>query len=168
MTEQTTIDDQILRELCDKERIRSLKFAYARYADAIDLEGMVSVFTEDCRVRFRPDVVLRGPQEVKEYYRQAQSVVTSSSHHLSNMDIVFQGPDTAAMHSYLYSWQRFTGYPDVRDRHRWARYEDVFVRTPEGWRQSELNYIVAGELASGDSLRVGEHRDRPIWTGESR
>lgn len=158
----TTAD--AVQRLIDADRIRSLKYAYCRYADALDVVAMASVFTDDCLVSFRPDIELRGRAEVEDYYRQAQSVVVSSSHHLSNMDVIFVDRDRAAMHSYLYSWQRFTGYPDVRDRHRWARYEDAFVRTPDGWRQSELMYVVAGELADGDEPRVGEVLARPLWS----
>jgi ketosteroid isomerase-like protein len=161
----TAGSDDALRELVDREQIRALKYAYCRYADALDIAGMVSGFTEDCRINFVPDgsQERRGRDEVEAFYAKAQSVVSSSSHHLSNMDVVFLGPDRAAMHSYLYSWQRFVGYPEVKDRHRWARYEDVFVRTPNGWRQSELLYLVAGELASGDHLRFREVVDRPVW-----
>jgi ketosteroid isomerase-like protein len=160
-------NDDLLRELKDRQEIQSLKFAYCRAADSLDIAGMVSVFTDDCIVNFRPDRSdeRRGRAAAEEFFSGAQSVVTSSSHHLSNMDIVFRDPDTAAMYSYLYSWQRFTGYPEVKDRHRWARYEDVFVRTAEGWRQSELLYVVAGELASDPVLRIGEVMDRPVWTG---
>jgi ketosteroid isomerase-like protein len=160
-----TTGDDALRELVDREQIRALKFAYCRYADALDVAGMVSVFADDCTINFLPDgsQQRRGHHEVDAFYAKALSVVTSSSHHLSNMEIVFLEPDRAAMQSYLYSWQRFVGYPDVKDRHRWARYEDVFVRTANGWRQSELLYLVAGELAGGDDLRFGEVLDRPVW-----
>lgn len=165
MTAQVVTSDDLFRELVDREEIRALKFAYCRYADALDIAGMVSVFAEDCRINFVPDGSQqgRGRGDVEAFFTKAQSVVTSSSHHLSNMDIVFLERDRAAMHSYLYSWQRFVGYPEVKDRHRWARYEDVFVRTPDGWRQSELLYLVAGELASGDHLRFGEVLARPVW-----
>ena len=128
---------------------------------------MLSVFTADCVAVYRPedDDECRGIESLREFYAKAQAVVTSSSHHLSNIEIVFQTPDRAAMYSYLYSWQRFTGYPTTKDRHRWARYEDIFVRTPEGWRQSELRYLVAGELSSDSTLRSGEVMRAPFWTG---
>jgi len=165
VTAATVTSDDAVRELIDREQIRALKYAYCRYADALDVAGMVSVFVEDCRINFVPDgsQEARGRDELEAFYAKAQSVVRSSSHHLSNMDIVFLGPDRAAMHCYLYSWQRFVGYPEVKDRHRWARYEDVFVRTPDGWRQSDLLYLVAGELAGGDGLRFREVVEHPVW-----
>jgi ketosteroid isomerase-like protein len=157
--------EELVRELVDRQEIKSLKFAYCRYADAIDINGMLSVFTDDCLINFRADRSdqRQGKSALREFFEAAQSVVVASSHHLSNMDIVFLGPDTAAMQSYLYSWQRFAGYPDVQDRHRWVRYEDTLVRTADGWRQSSLLYLVAGELDGGDTPRIGELVGRPVW-----
>jgi SnoaL-like domain len=157
--------EAFLLELRDRQEIQALKFAYCRSADAIDIEGMLSAFTEDCTINFRADRSdeRHGTAALREFFTAAQSVVVSSSHHLSNMDIVFLGPDRAAMQCYLYSWQRFVGYPEVKDRHRWVRYEDEFVRTSEGWRQCALLYLVAGEIDGGTSPRIGELVGRPVW-----
>ena len=87
----------------------------------------------------------------------SSDLVVSSSHHVSNIEIDFDGPDDADLRCHLYSWQRFIGYPGVRDRHRWARYVEKWVRTPSGWRQVELVYRVAGELSADDVPRIGEH-----------
>ena len=156
-----------LQEVLDREEIKSVKHRYLRSCDAVDIEGMLSVFTEDCLVDFWPGMGIecKGIAALEEFYRGAQSGVIASSHHLSNIDIVFHTPDRASVHSYLYSWTRDEGFPEVRDHHRWARYQDVFVRTPEGWRQSELVYLIAGEVADGDNLRVGEPQARATWTG---
>jgi hypothetical protein len=86
--------------------------------------------------------------------------VVASSHHLSNLEVTFPDRDTARLRAYLYSWQRYAGYPEVADRHRWAGYVDTWVRTPAGWFQSSLTYLVAGELASDPVLRVGEYLGR--------
>jgi hypothetical protein len=64
----------------------------------------------------------------------------------------------------LYSWPRFEGHPVVPDRHRWARYGDTFVRTPGGWRQSDLLYLVIGEY-TGAEARLGELAGRAPWPG---
>jgi hypothetical protein len=49
------------------------------------------------------------------------AVVAASSHHISNIEFNFLTDEEASVHSYLYSWQRFKRYPEVRDRHKWAR-----------------------------------------------
>lgn len=163
-------DAGALRRLVDGEEIRSLKHRYLRCADAVDVDGMLSVFTGDCVVNFRPDRSdeRRGLAAARDFFSAAQSIVVASSHHISNTDIVFRGPDLAAMHSVLYSWQRFKDWPAMADRHRWARYEDVFVRTDDGWRQSELLCLVAGEIGGPTPPRVGEVIGRPVWDGTVR
>ena len=158
------MDQVALQQIADRLAIEDLKYRYCRLADNGDASGMAAVFTDDCRVNFRPDGSLerRTRAEVLEFYRAALAPVTSSSHHVSNFEICFDDADTARTTCALYSWQRFQGYPDVPDRHRWARYEDTFVRTPDGWRQSELLYLVIGEY-TGEGARGGELAGRPTW-----
>ena len=154
-----------VQEMRDRREIEALKFAYCRAADALDVDGMVTAFTRDCTINFQADGSdeRQGLCALRRYFSAALTGVTSSSHHLSNMDIVFLDSDRAALQCALYSWKRFVGYPEVRDRHRWVRYEDVFVRTPDGWRQRELLFLVAGEIGGGSSPRSGELMGRPVW-----
>ena len=157
-----SVEDRLQR-IEDRAALESLKFEYCRYADSSAADRMVALFTEDCVVNFFPDrrQELHGREAFVEYLGKAMFDVSSSSHHISNMDVLFENPDRARTHCYLYSWQRYRD-PAVQDRHRWVRYEDVFVRTGDGWRQSELMYIVAGEITS-DEPRLGEVLTRPLW-----
>ena len=159
------MDDVSLQRIADRLAIQDLKHRYCRLAELGDARGMTECFTEPCRVNFRPDGSLeaRTKEEVFGYYSRAMAETVASSHHVSNFEFDVDGPDTAHTTCALYSWQRFAGYPDVPDRHRWARYEDTFVRTVDGWRQTELLYLVIGEYASGE-LRGGELRLRPPWS----
>jgi SnoaL-like domain len=159
-------EDQV-RQLIDRQEITALKYRYLRSCDALDIPEILSGFTDDCHVDFWPGsgTDTHGLVELESFYTAALAGIQSSSHHLSNIDVVFQSPDRAAMFSYLYSWTRNVNYPEVADHHRFARYLDVFVRTPGGWRQSKLTYLVAGELADVDNLRVGEQLTYPKWTG---
>jgi hypothetical protein len=162
------VSEQLLRQMQDRVDLASLKFQYCRAADAMDVQAMTAIFTDDCLVRFAPDGSrdMRGREQLADFYRTALGPVAASSHHVSNLDIIFDGADRARMHCYLYSWQRLRGYPELADRHRWARYEDAFVRTADGWRQSELHMVVAGELSEAGP-RIGEVVGRPIWPGRS-
>src|SRR4051812_21140298 len=150
----------------DEREIVSLKYAYCRYADARDAVGMASVFAEDCVVNLWGDGSNehRGRASLEPYFRELALLVRASSHHVSNLEIVFESPDRALLHSYLYSWQRFAGYPDVVDRHRWARYRDVFVRTGDGWRQSELLYLVVANAPRPKTASLRSWRRRRGWT----
>ena len=88
-----------LQEVRDRREIEALKFADCRSADALDVDGMVSAFTQDCTINFRADGGdrQRGLDALRHYFSAALFGVTSSSHHLSNLDIVFLGPDRAAL-----------------------------------------------------------------------
>jgi hypothetical protein len=161
-----SIEDTV-RELKDREEILALKYRYCRAADALDHDVMLESFTPDCHIDFYPDSELGKASSVEElrvFFEQAQEPVLSSSHHVSNVDIRFLTSDLASLHCYLYSWQRFKGYPEVADCHRWARYEEEWIRTAQGWKQRSLVYRVAGEL-NGDAfgLRIGEVVRRPVW-----
>ncbi|TQC46691.1 nuclear transport factor 2 family protein [Rhodococcus sp. WS4] len=155
----------VLRLLVDAEEIRRLKYAYCRAADAMDAEGMLAVFTADCIVDLSGGLgdAVTGIDAAREFYSGALSKFTVSSHHLSNMDIVFESADTARMESYLYSWQRYKEYPERVDRHRWARYRDVFRRNAGGWKQSKLVCYVAGEITPEELERGGETIPLPPW-----
>jgi len=158
-----------MQEMMDREAIRKLKFRYLRSCDTLDIPEILSGFTEDCHVDFWPGsgTDTHGLVELEAFYNEALSRVRSSSHHLSNIDIVFQSPDSAQMYCYLYSWTRDIDYPAVADHHRWARYIDSYVRTPDGWKQSGLTYLLAGEHSGGDDPRLGEQMSFPRWNGAS-
>jgi hypothetical protein len=149
---------QQMQTLLDRTAIIELKNAYARHADAMDPDRMVSRFIETCTASYHPDdELIVGREALRDWYARRLGPVVASSHHLSNFEVDFVTPDHARLRCYLYSWQRLDGFPHEHDRHRWARYEDAWIRTADGWFQASLTYRVAGELSSGDVLRVGEY-----------
>lgn len=156
--------DDVSQRMADRLAIQDLKHRYCRLADLGDARGLTECFTEPCRVNFKPDgsSEARTKAEVFGYYSRALAETVASSHHVSNFEFDFDGPDAARTTCALYSWQRFSGHPDAPDRHRWARYEDTFIRTDNGWRQTELLYLIIGEYTAGD-VRGGELRMRPPW-----
>ncbi|KXF53446.1 hypothetical protein AXA44_08250 [Rhodococcus sp. SC4] len=126
---------------------------------------MLAVFTDDCVVDLsggRGGAVF-GINAARKCYSDALGKFTASSHYLSNMDVVFESADTARLESYLYSWQRYQAYPERKDRHRWARYRDVFRRDVGGWKQSKLVLYVGGEITSEELQRSGETTGLPVW-----
>lgn len=163
-----TRDEQI-QEMIDRGAIQRLKFRYVRACDTLDIPEILSGFTDDCHVDFWPGsgTDTHGIAELKAFYEGALASVKTSSHHISNVDIVFHSPHSAEMYCYLYSWTRDVNYPSVRDHHRWARYIDSYVRTPDGWRQSKLKYLLAGELSGNDNPRIAEQFGYPRWDGSS-
>jgi hypothetical protein len=147
-----------LRRIEDRTEIIEGKYEYCRYADTLDPELMVTLFTSDIVASYAPDAPdISGKDALRRFYTQALGTVVASSHHVSNCELVFLDDDHAELSCYLYSWQRFLDYPQTQDRHRWARYVDHWVRTTEGWLQSRLSYRIAGEVTSDHPARVGEY-----------
>jgi ketosteroid isomerase-like protein len=146
-----------LQRLVDRTDIIEAKCAYARACDAVDADRMVALFVEDCVADYEPGAPqIVGRTALRDWYAGRVGAVASGSHHVSNFEATFLDDDTVELRSYVYSWQRLVGHPEVSDRHRWGRYLDRWVRTPDGWRQASLVYRLAGELADG-SGRVGEY-----------
>lgn len=149
-----------VQRLQDRVDIHELLYRYCRHADMLDAVAMASLFVEDCEADFmngQPPIV-RGRNHLQEFFVTALQHVVSGSHHISNVELIFEGTDTVIAHTYMYSWQRFGGYPTTADCHRWGRYELRLMRRPEGWRFSRLRLFSAGEYGA---TRIAEQMGRP-------
>ncbi|WP_156467122.1 MULTISPECIES: nuclear transport factor 2 family protein [unclassified Phenylobacterium] len=154
--------EAIVRELKDRVDILETMHAYCRHADNLDGDGMSALFVEDCVANFIPggeETMLRGRRALNDFLNMALGGTVSGSHHIANEELIFQTPDQVILHCYMYSWQRFTGFPVTADCHRWGRYENRFVRTADGWRMDRLKLISAGEYGGA---RIGEQLGRPF------
>jgi len=154
--------EEMVRRLTDRVDILETMYAYCRHADNLDAASMVDLFVDDCVANFVPGgetTILRGKGPLGEMLSNALGGTVSGSHHISNAELIFETPDRVVMHCYMYSWQRFTGFPVTADCHRWGRYENRFVRTPKGWRLDRLRLLSAGEYGGA---RMGEQLGRPF------
>jgi len=152
----------MVRKLQDRVDILETMHAYCRHADNLDGDAMSALFVEDCVANFVPggdEMVLRGRRALNEFLNMALGGTVSGSHHIANEELIFETPDRVVLHCYMYSWQRFTGFPVTADCHRWGRYENRFVRTDGGWRMDRLKLISAGEYGGA---RIGEQLGRPF------
>jgi len=152
----------MVRQLKDRNDILETMFAYCRHADNLDGDAMSALFTDNCIANFVPggeETVLRGRKALNDFLNSALGVTVSGSHHIANEELIFETPDRVTLHCYMYSWQRFTGFPVTADCHRWGRYENRFVRTGDGWRMDRLKLISAGEYGGA---RIGEQLGRPF------
>lgn len=155
------ITKSIGRYLMDRVRVLETIYAYARYADTLQPARMTSLFTDNCYVQFTPDGsdALRSPEKLRKFLETRMDRIVSQSHHISNEEVLFEGPDTAVAHVYMQSWQRFAGYPAVPDLHIWGRYEIRFVRVNQNnWKMTHMLFNVAG--TQGGS-RIREQVERP-------
>jgi hypothetical protein len=155
------LEDDI-REIRDRTAIAELMYRYCRLADGDDGAGMVALFTEDCRCDFyaglQPELEMTGRDQLLDQIRQSLTTVRSGSHYVSNLEILFDGPDAATLHCYMYSWQRFRDWPQRADCHRYGRYEMRAVRAGGGWRFARMRLIASGEYGGA---RLGEQLGRP-------
>ena len=154
--------EQLVRRLADRVDILETMYAYCRHADQLNGDAMADLFVADCVANFIPggeETMLRGQAALRSFLNGALGGTVSGSHHIANAELVFETPDRAILHCYMYSWQRFTGFPVTSDCHRWGRYENRFVRTPEGWRMDRLQLLSAGEYGGA---RIGEQLGRPF------
>ena len=150
-----------IRRIQDRIDILETMSAYCRHADNLDGKAMAALFVEDCVTQFIPgdDYVLRGRATLEKFLCDALGVTVSGSHHIANEELTYETPDRVVLNCYMYSWQRFTGFPVTADCHRWGRYENRFVRTADGWRMDRLRLLSAGEYGGA---RMGEQLGRPF------
>lgn len=138
----------LLRQLLDRQEITSVMAAYARYADMNQPEQQAAVFTEDCRVRYHAAEWIVGRADLAEKLRTALARYTKTSHHVSNIEIDFEGPDSATAQSAVIAWHR---RHDGSEWTLYGRYVDRWTRTEQGWRMAERELRSAGAVGRDDS-----------------
>jgi hypothetical protein len=136
--------ENVQRTLLDRQAISEVLYEYCRQCDLFDPDGIARCFTIDCVADYGPGV--GPPAHGREVRRDAAerdlALFAATSHHLSNIVIEFDGPDQARTSSVLYAWHRPVA--GGLDWQLWARYDDVVVRTEEGWLIKERTMRVAG------------------------
>ena len=135
-----------VRELVDRHEIADLVYAYCEHFDRNEPEAVAALFTEDATIDYGPEAAtIVGADTIAPTIALGlEHTFAATSHHVSNMRIRFDGPDVAESETYLYAWHRYRhGQPDGE---LWGRYHHRFVRTPAGWRISELRLSAAGTV----------------------
>jgi hypothetical protein len=153
--------EQKIQRLADRLDINELMARYCRHADVLDAEGMAACFTDDCVVAYVPASIAapaRSRKELLGFLHAYFPNSVSSTHYITNVELLFDTPDRVTAHTYMYSWQRFKGYPAAADCHRYGRYEFQILRTAQGWQFSRLNLLSAGEYGGA---RIAEQFNRP-------
>lgn len=140
----TTPADSQNDPVADQLEIMRLKAQYCRFSDNLDIDGMLSRFVPDVQARYAPDSgFTHGIDALRGFYHSEVDRTVASLHLVSNFEIDFPEPDRAAVRCALHSWKRFDD--EAVDRERYAHYVEEWVRTPEGWMQSKLDYVVVAE-----------------------
>ena len=151
-----------VRELADRQAIAELIHAYCRHFDQNEPEAVAALFTAGATVDYGPETeTIVGADTIAETIAVGLAqTFAATSHHVSNIQITFEGPDAATGVTYLYAWHRYRdGSPDGE---LWGRYHHRFARTGRGWRISELVLRAAG---STDFHRATMHPTGRLVSG---
>jgi ketosteroid isomerase-like protein len=143
----TGVDASALEHLVDRQEIVDVIHAYCRNVDLVRADEVAALFTDDCIVDYGPGLgdPTHGSAALAERLGRGLPRFAATSHHVSNIEVVFEGRNAARSITYLYAWHRYPG--DAPDAHLWAQYHDRFVRTAQGWRIAERMLKVAGHEA---------------------
>jgi 3-phenylpropionate/cinnamic acid dioxygenase small subunit len=148
----------------DRQDIADLLVDYCIYLDTMDLDALATLFTEDCDVVYGSGAALASQgraaltRSLERMWRWART-----SHHLSNVRIVFDGPDAANAISYVLAWHE---RPDRSTATVYGQYHDRLVRTAQGWRIARRRMLMNGSDA-GFTVPIKPLRRRPSppgWT----
>jgi len=135
-----------VRELVDRQAIADLIHAYCRHFDQNEPAEVAALFTADAVVDYGPEAAtIAGSASIAATIAVGlRETFAATSHHVSNIQLEFDGPDSARGVAYLYAWHRYRdGSPDGE---LWGRYHHRFERTADGWRIAELVLRAAGTV----------------------
>lgn len=141
-------ESSLLRQLLDRQEIMAVMAAYARCADLNQPEQQAGVFVEDCRVSYHPADWIVGRDALVQALRTALAGYSTTSHHVSNIEIDFEGADAATAQSAVIAWHR---RHDGSEWTLYGRYVDRWTRTEHGWRLAERELRAAGAVGRDDS-----------------
>lgn len=120
-----------LDELVARHRIEATLAAYCDGLDAMDLDAVGRLFTEDCRVSFGPDPALEA---------QGRAALVASlarlwrwrrtAHLLGHVAVTFDGPDTAHSAARVHAWHEA---PDGSDAEIFGIYRDTLIAAEGRW-----------------------------------
>jgi len=154
--------DPRIDTILDRQAIADLLTEYCRALDLMDLEAIAKVFTADCRVEYGPEERLTShgaagvAKSLERMWRWART-----SHHLSNIQIEFEGADAARAISYVIAWHE---RPDGSTATVLGQYHDGLRRQAEGWRIAERRMLMNGNT-EGFTVNLFRTPRRPAPAG---
>ncbi|MCF6506810.1 nuclear transport factor 2 family protein [Blastococcus sp. MG754426] len=136
-----------VREIGDRQAVADLVHAYCAFFDENRPDDVAALFTPDAVVDYGPEspTIVGAGAIARTIAIGLAGTFAATSHHVSNLQVVLDGDDSARSTCYLYAWHRYVdGSPDGE---LWGRYHHRFVRTPgSGWRIAGLRLEAAGSV----------------------
>jgi hypothetical protein len=141
--------DELIRELADREAIRNLPLRYCDCLSQNDLEGLVSLFTEDgsfVAQNFENEVATRGRGELKKMYENLVSDVHPRPYTHTHL-VELRSEDSATGRCYV-------EMRSAKVNMEWlgsGYYEDDYTKIRGEWKFASRRLI---EIGMGPSLRA--------------
>ncbi|MEE4280286.1 MAG: nuclear transport factor 2 family protein [Halieaceae bacterium] len=129
----------------DHQAITDLLVDYCVYLDRMDLDALAALFTEDCEVEYGDHPALRSlgsaalAASLQRMWRWSRT-----SHHLSNVRLSSEDPDTVEALSYVLAWHERA---DGSTATIYGQYRDRVVRADKGWRIARRRMLMNGSDA---------------------
>ncbi len=124
------------QELADRAEIHDVLIRYGWAIDTKDWDLLDTCFTDDAEVDYSSNPGgKKGPyKQIRSWLEKMISAFPVTQHLMSNMDVKVSG-DTATARTMVTNPQgAATREGPLHFFYVGARYDDQFVRTPDGWR----------------------------------
>jgi hypothetical protein len=133
----------------DKEQIAEVLIRYATGIDSKDWPLLRSCWTDEIDVDYQQLGHFTSPDALTDVMRQLHENMGPTYHRLSNFVISVEG-DRATVRSYVHAVLMLQPDDDTNWVDALGHYDDVFVRTTDGWRINKRVSRTARTLAGGD------------------
>jgi len=133
----------------DKEQIAEVLIRYATGIDSKDWPLLRSCWTDEIDVDYQQLGRFTTADALTDVMRQLHENMGPTYHRMSNIVIAVDG-DRATVRSYVQAVLMLQPNDSTNWVDALGHYDDVFVRTPDGWRISERVSRTARTLTGGD------------------
>ena len=133
----------------DTEQIADVLIRYATGIDSKDWPLLRSCWTDEIDVDYQQLGHFTSPDALTDVLRQLHENMGPTYHRLSNFVISVEG-DRATVRSYVHAVLMLQPDDDTNWVDALGHYDDVFVRTADGWRINKRVSRTARTLAGGD------------------
>jgi SnoaL-like domain len=135
----------------DKEQIAEVLIRYATGIDSKDWPLLRSCWTDEIDVDYQQLGRFTSADALTDVMRQLHENMGATYHRMSNFVIaVDEAGDRATVRSYVQAVLMLQPNDSTNWVDALGHYDDVFVRTPDGWRISERVSRTARTLIGGD------------------
>ncbi len=131
-------------QLVDRALITDLVHEYCRALDAMELNALVALFTDDCVVEYGPTISSHGACALRHDLGRMWRWARTARHTSSNVLVRFADADTTLITSAVWAWHEA---PDGHTATATGQYHDTVVRTADGWRIAARRQVLTGNDA---------------------